>query len=139
MDMAARYPHAARDRDDRAHGVIQDAIDKGYMDSGRPYIVPGLPSHEVANQTRQSITRGLHHFGVAPAAWVTDADGNQCGKACQAPDAPHGAGFELHSKNAARKYIVQQTGGDPAKLKFNPFAPPRPGRFDDDGQWIPGT
>jgi hypothetical protein len=137
--MAGRYPHAAGGRDERAHDVIQDAVDKGYLDTGRKYIVPGLPSHEAANQARMSITRGLHHFGLSPAAWVTDADGNQCGKGCSTPDAPHGAGFELHSKDSARKYIVRQTGGDPSKLKFNPYAPPRPARFNDAGEWQPGT
>lgn len=134
--MAGRYPHAAGARDERAHEVIQDAIDKGYLDSGRKYPVPGLPNHDVANETRQSITRGLNHYGLAPAAWVTDQHGEQCWKDCQDPNAPHGAAFELHSKNSARRHIVRQTGGDPAKLKFNPYAPPRQGRFDDDGQWL---
>lgn len=137
--MPGRYPHARGSHDDRAHGVIQDAIDKGYLDSGRKYIVPGLPDHASANEARKSITRGLAHFGLSAAAWVTDEAGDQCGRDCSSPDAPHGAGFELHSKNAARKYIVQQTGGDPAKLKFNPYAPRRQGHFTDDGTWIGGT
>lgn len=137
--MAGRYPHAAGARDERAHGVIQDAVDKGYLDTGRKYYVPGLPDHETANQTRLSITRGLHHFGLAPAAWVTDEAGNPCYRDCKNPGAPHGAGFELHSKNSARKHVVKTTGGDPAKLRFNPYSPsPRP-RFDDDGNWISGA
>lgn len=137
--MAGRYPHASRARDERAHGVIQDAIDKGYLDTGQKYIVPGLRDHATANAVRQSITRGLNHFGLSPSAWVTDADGEQCYKDCKDPDAPHGAGFELHSKNQARAYLVKQTGGDPSKLKYNPYAPPRQGRFSDDGTWIPGA
>ena len=137
--MAGRYPHAAGARDERAHGVIQDAIDKGYLDTGQKYIVGGLPSHDIANQTRVAITRGLVHFGLAPAAWVTDQAGEQCWKDCADPDAPHGAGFELHSKNEARKHVVRQTAGDPAKLKFNPYSPPRQGRFDDNGHWNSGT
>jgi hypothetical protein len=137
--MAGRYPHAAGTRDERAHEVIQDAIDKGYLDTGRKYHVPGLPDHETANQARLSITRGLHHFGLSPAAWVTDAGENPCHKDCQDPSAPHGAGFELHSKAMGRRHVVEQTGGDPAKLRFNPYAPPRQGRFSDNGEWIPGT
>lgn len=137
--MAKRYPHAAGPRDETAHEVIQDAVDRGYLDTGRKYYVGDLNGHETANEARKSITRGLQHFGLAPTAWVTDQAGNPCWKACQDPDAPHGAGFELHSKNAARRHVATQTGGDPAKLKYNPFAPPRPGRFDDDGQWVAGT
>lgn len=137
--MAGRYPHAAQPRDERAHDVIQDAVDKGHLDTGRAYHVPGLPDHDTANEARRAITRGLHHFGLSPAAWVTDADGNQCYRDCKDPKAPHGAAFELHSKNAARKHIVKQTGGDPSKLKFNPYSPARRGRFDDSGAWISGT
>jgi hypothetical protein len=133
------HPNRMQSRDERAHKVIQDAVDKGYLDSGRPYIIPGLASHDIANEVRQSLTRGLHHFGLAPAAWVTDGDGEQCWKSCKDPGAPHGAGFELHSKNAARKHVVRETGGDPAKLKFNPHASRRQGRFDDSGVWQPGA
>lgn len=137
--MAGRYPHASKTRDERAHGVIQDAIDKGYLDSGRKYLITGLPGHDAANDARVSITRGLKHFNLSPSAWVTDGDGNQCFRDCKDPSAPHGAGFELHSKTAAKRYLVEQTGGDPSKLKFNPYAPRHQGHFSDDGQWIPGT
>jgi hypothetical protein len=108
------------------------------MDSGRKYIVPGFPTHDAANEARLSITRGLKHFGASPAAWVTDSDGQQCYRDCKDPSAPHGAGFELHSQNAAKRHIVQQTGGDPSKLKYNPYARPVQGRFDADGTWNRG-
>lgn len=137
--MPGRYPHVSQARDERAHGVIQDAIDKGYLDSGRKYIVPGFANHESANQGRRSITRGLDHFGLARSAWVTDGDGNQCYQDCKDPDAPHGAGFELHSKDRGRAYVVDDTGGDPAKLKWNPHDARRHGRFADNGTWIPGS
>jgi hypothetical protein len=137
--MPGRYPHAAKGRDERAHGVIQDAIDKGYLDNDRKYYVGNLPDHETANQARLSVTRGLPHFGLSPTAWVTDKDGVPCYRNCADPSAPHGVGFQLHSKNAARRYLVTKTGGDPAKLRYNPFAPPRAGRFDDNGVWIPGS
>ena len=124
-------------RDERAHGIIEDALNKGYLDSGKPYVVPGFPSHDAANEARQSIARGLHHYGVAPAAWVTDSDGNQCYKNCQDPSAPHGAAFELHSKDRAKKHVVEQTGGDPSKLRFNPYARNAQPRVTPDGQWKP--
>ena len=137
--MAARHPHVNPNRDERAHGVIQDAIDKGYLDTGRKYYVGDLPSHEVANESRKAITRGLAHFNLAPTSWVTDKDGSPCWKDCKDPEGPHGTGFELHSKNAARKFIVEKTGGDPAKLRYNPFAQAPTGRFTDDGQWSTGA
>ena len=126
--MGRRYPHAARDRDERAHGVVQDAIDKGYTDTGRPYPIAGMPDHDTARAAQQSVMRALAHFGFPTAAWVTDNDGNQCGRDCQAPGTPHGVAFELHSKDAARRYVVRQTGGDPSKLKFNPYEQRRPRR-----------
>jgi hypothetical protein len=137
--MSGRYPHASEKRDERAHGVIQDAIDKGYLDTGAKYMIPGLPGHGVANETRLSIGRGLVHFGLCKSAWVADSDGTPCYRDCQDPEAPHQAGFELHSKNKGRRYLVEQTGGNPAKLKYNPFSPGRPGRFNDSGKWIEGT
>jgi hypothetical protein len=137
--MARRYPHAARPRDESAHEVIQDAIDRGLLDTGRKSFVGNLNGHEVANAARKSLTRGLGHFNLAPTAWVTDEAGEPCWTDCKDPNALHGAGFELHSKNAARRHIVESTGGDPAKLRYNPFAPARPARFDDDGTLITGT
>lgn len=135
--MTGRYPHAARARDERAHAVIQDAVDQGYLDSGRKYQVPGLKDHDTANQTRLSIARGLEHFGLVRAAWVTDADGGQCYTDCKDPAAPHGAAFELHSKNRGRHHIAQTTEFDPGKMKYDPRASRRTSRFDDDGKWIP--
>lgn len=137
--MAKRYPHVAQQRDERAHGVIQDAIDRGYLDSGQKYLIKDLPTHTAAREAQVSIIRGLKHFNLSPSAWVTDSDGNQCYRDCADPSAPHGAGFELHSKRAAQRYLVEQTGGDPSKLKYNPYAPRRQGHFSDDGQWIPAS
>lgn len=137
--MAARHPHINQNRDERAHGVIQDAVDKGHLDTGRKTYVGGLPDHDTANEARKAVTRGLGHFNLAPTAWVTDEAGEPCWKSCKDPTAPHGVGFELHSKNAARKYIVDKTGGNPSQLRYNPYAQTRPGRFDDDGKWTTGA
>jgi hypothetical protein len=137
--MSGRYPHAAGPRDERAHVYVQDAIDKNYLDTGQKYILQGFRDHAAANEVRRSMAAALSHFGLGKASWVTDSDGAQCYQDCKDPDAPHGAGFELHSKNRARRHIVKQTGGDPSKLKYNPYAPRRQGRFDADGNWIDGT
>lgn len=119
--MAGRHPNSWRERDERGHGVVQDAIDKGYAGSGRPYLVPGFPTHEAANEARKVIGRALEHFGFPRAAWVTDGDGRQCYRSCADAGAVHGIGFELHDKNAARSHVARQTGGDIANLKYNPY------------------
>lgn len=137
--MAGTHPNRMQPRDERAHGYIQDAIDKGYLDSGRKYIIMGFPTHDRANEARLSILRGLNHFGLSPAAWVTDSGETQCYRDCKDPNAVHGAGFELHSKNEGRKHVVRETGGDPSKLKWNPHMTRRQGRFSPDGTWQPGT
>lgn len=111
-----------RPRDERAHPVVQDALDKGYLDSGEVYQITGFATHDAANQARLSVNRAGQHMNVSTPCWVTDEAGESCYKACADPDAPHGVFFRLHSKDAARKHIVHVTGGDPSKLKFNPFA-----------------
>lgn len=137
--MAGKHPDRMQARDERAHKVIQDAADKGYLDSGKPYIIQGFPTHDAAVEAMYTLQRGLEHFGLAKSAWVTDEAGEQCYQDCKNANAPHGAGFELHSKNAARRHVVKETGGDPSKLKYNPHARRRQGRFDPDGTWNPGA
>src|ERR1700679_3193338 len=99
-----RHPNAWVKRDERAHPVIEDAISKGYMDSEESYYVMNLPSHEVANQSRLSVTRALEHYGLAKACRVVDQEGNPCYKDCQDPAAPHGVSFVLRSKTSAREH-----------------------------------
>jgi hypothetical protein len=135
--MAGRHPNRMRPRDESAHPVVQDAIDRGYLVSGEKYHVPGLMTHDIANTARLSVGRALEHFGLSRAAWVTDADGNPCFRDCKDPSAPHGVGFQLYTKDGARAHVVRESGGDPAKLKFNPHMPRKTGRFSDDGKWIP--
>lgn len=127
-----------RPRDERAHPVVQDALDKGHLDTGADYHVPGLPSHEVANQTRISINRALGHFGMSPASRVVDQQGQACFKSCQDPDAPHGVTFRLWSKDGARQHVIHQSGGNPENLKYNPFAKQSGRVVDDAGNRISG-
>lgn len=130
------HPVGWRARDERAHPVVQDAIDKGYLTSGETYWITGLTSHDVANESRLSVGRALEHFGLARAVRVVDELGNPCWKNCADPDAPHGVSFRLSSKDSARAYIAAQSGGDPSKLKYNPYKKKGPGHFNDAGEWI---
>lgn len=132
--MSGMHPNGMRQRDERAHAVIQDAIDRGFLASGADYVVAGLPNHETANQSRLSIGRGLTHFGFARAVRVIDEAGSPCFRACADENAPHGVSFRLLTKNSARAHLAVQTRGDPAKLKYNPFQRNQTPRYDDDGR-----
>jgi hypothetical protein len=123
-----------RPRDESAHGVVTDAINQGYIGTDRPYPIRGIQGHEAANQARLSINRAGRHLGVSIACWVVDNDGEGCWKDCQDPQAPHGVFFRLHSKNQARGHVVASTGGDPAKLKYNPFKRGTGPLVDESGQ-----
>ena len=120
--MAGRNPNALRQRETRGHAVVRDAIDRGFINSDQPYVIPPSATHDQANEARKWIKTAGDHLGVSAAPWVTDQDGMQCWKACRDPYAPHGVKFKLWSKDAARQHVVTKSGGDPANLKFNPFS-----------------
>lgn len=124
-----------RPRDERGHPVVRDAIERGFVHTEAVYEdIPALPSHQVANKSRQLIKNAGQHLGVSIGAWVTDQDGNPCWKDCADPDAPHYVRFRLFTKNSGRAKVVKDTGGDPSKLKYNPFARNSPRILDDDGK-----
>jgi hypothetical protein len=123
-------------RDERAHPVIRDAIDKGHVTSGEPYPVNGFAGHDAANQGRLSVRRAGEHLGVSIACWVCDSDGTPCYKSCKDPDAPHGIRIRLFSKKSARAKVVEDSGGDPANLKYNPFRRVSGPILDDHGNRI---
>ena len=131
--MSGRHPSAMKPADSRSYGVIQHALDSGYKETGEPYVVKGLPTHTIANEARLSVGRGLAHYNLSRACWVVDGDGNPCYQNCVDENAPHGVAFRLLSKQAGRAYIVQKTGGDPSKLKYNPWRRKKPTPFNDDG------
>lgn len=119
--MPNRNPNRIRQRDERGHPVVRDAIDRGYEASRAEYPIGPLPSHAIANESRLIIGRALEHHGYPRAAWVTDEDGIACYKDCQDPNAPHYAYFRLHNKDSARKHVFSKAGGNPANLKYNPY------------------
>lgn len=132
--MSGRRPKALVQADKRADPVVDDALERGFLDSGRVYDIPRLRSHDVANEVRRSVTRSARRRNLSPACWVADEAGNPCWKACQNPGAPHMTRFRLFSKDAARGHILRETGGDPSKLKWNPWDQGKNRRYSDSGQ-----
>jgi hypothetical protein len=136
--VSGKHPAAFQRRDESAHPLIQDALAKEYLDSGLIYPVDGFTDHESANQGRLSANRAGRHHNIAISTWVVNAKGDGCWKdgslQCTDPEGPHGIRFTVHSKNAARGHIVAKSGGDPSRLKYNPFAKHRAADYrDDDG------
>lgn len=123
-----------RPRDERAHPVVKDALDKGYLDTGADYRIPGFGSHDAANEARLSVQRAQAHLGFGMAARVTDQDGMPCWKDCRDPSAPHEVTFKLWSKDKARGHVFRESGGDPANLKYNPWKRGEKRAVDDSGR-----
>lgn len=120
--------------DRRADPVVDDAVDKGYVDSEAVYQVPGFATHAAANEGRLSVNRSAHRRNLGSACWVTDEAGEPCYRDCKDPQAPHQLRFRLHSKNRAREHVYRQSGGKPENLKYNPWKKDSARRFDDDGR-----
>lgn len=133
--MSGRNITRATQRDESAHPVIRDAIDRGYVHTGDVYTDIGdLPDHDTANKARRLVKNAGQHLGVSVAAWVADAAGEPCYRNCADPAAPHKVLFRIFSKSSGRAKIVQDTGGDPGRLKYNPFKRNAPRILDDDGE-----
>jgi hypothetical protein len=116
-----RHPFKQQPRDTRAHQLLEYVLDHGYLDSGADYVLPGTLTHESANEARLSVRRGARHFGVSCAARVIGPDGEQCTYDCPDPSAAHTSAFALYSKEAGRRHVVRQYGGNPAAMKYNPY------------------
>lgn len=123
-----------RPRDESAHPVIQQAMDQGYIGSEGAYPIDGFATHDAANRGRLAIKRGGEHLGVSAAPWVVDQYGEHCPGPCKDPNAPHGVRFRLWSKDSARQHVLTQSGGDPAKLRYNPFMKGKGPVVDDYGR-----
>ena len=127
--MAGRHPRALGPRDERAHPVIKDAINNGYVASGKYYNCDGFTTRDAANEGRKAINNAARHLGVSCSAKETD-DLQQLG------DGTWRVRFRLWPKNAGRAHVVQQTGGDPSKLAYNPFRRGEGPVVDEDGRAI---
>jgi hypothetical protein len=127
MIMASRHPKAMRPRDERAHPVVQDAIDEGYVGTGRPYVVPGFASRDAANEGRKAINNACRHLGVSCRS-------REAEDLAELTDGTWQVSFRLWAKNDGRAYVRSSTGGDPANLAYNPFARAQGPVLDDDGR-----
>ncbi len=119
--------------DTRADPVIADALDRGYLDSDAVYTIPGLPTHDAANEGRLAVNRSARRQNLSPGAWVADDTGERCYKDCANPQAPHQVRFRLWSKDKARTHVFRQSGGNPENLKYNPWTSHRTRRYSDQG------
>ncbi|SRR6266567_11782 len=134
FSMSGMHPARLREPDDRADPVVDKAVQLGYVDSERVYVVPGLPGHEAANLGRRSVNASARARNLSPAAWVADSGGQPCYRDCPAPDTPHMVCFRLWSKSRGRTHVLRQAGGDPANLKYNPWNKRRRTRYNDAGE-----
>jgi hypothetical protein len=116
-----------RPRDERAHPVVQDAISKGYLGTGRPYIVNGFATREAANEGRKSINNAARHLGVSCRS-------REAEDLWELTDGTWRVTFRIWPKNSGRTHIHQQSGGDPSNLAYNPFTRAEGPAFDDDGR-----
>lgn len=129
--MPGGHPNARHPADTSADPVIAKMIEAGYLGSDTPFDIP-MQDHDSANRGRLSVNRSARRQNLSPGAWVADEAGEPCYPPCAAPEAPHYLRVKLWAKKDARTHIFRQTGGDPAKLKYNPWA--RQGnRYGDDG------
>lgn len=131
--MPGGHPNARHPADTTADPVIAHAIQAGYLDSGNPFDIP-MPDHESANRGRLSVNRSARRQNLSPGAWVAGSDGEPCKPPCPDPGAPHYTRFRLWSKNAGRTHVFRESGGDPAKLKYNPWTSHKRQRYDDSGK-----
>lgn len=125
-----------RPADKRGDPYVDDYLARYGLDSEQVYTIRGFPSHEAANEGRLSVQRSARRQNLGPSVWVADEAGERCGPRsadCGALDAPHQVRFRLWSKDRAREHVFRESGGDPANLKFNPWAG-RGRRFSDSGQ-----
>lgn len=102
---------------------------RGYVGSGEYYNCDGFTTREAANEGRKSINNAARHLGVSCSS--KEADDVQA-----LTDGTWRVRFRLFPKNAGRAHVHQQTGGDPSKLAYNPFARSEGPLVDDDGRPI---
>lgn len=134
--MTGKNPRVFTPREERAHPVVRDAIEKGYVERGTaggrdsdPYVIPGFPSWDIANQARKSVYCAARHHGVSCSSRThEDIIDNE--------DGTFSLRFWLMSKDSARKRVVEAAGGDPTRLAYNPFKKRNQRLYADDGSRI---
>lgn len=127
--MAGRHPKALRQRDERAHPVIKDAMAKGHLGTGKPYQVDGFATREAADEGRRSINNAARHLGVSCSSRAAE-------HIEQLTDGTWRVTFRLYPKKEGRRHVHEITGGDPSKLAYNPFQRGEGPMVDDHGRPI---
>lgn len=142
--MPGLHPNRMREPDRRADPVVEDALKRGFMDSGTAYEIPGFPTHDAAAEGMRCLHRSAKRMNVGMAAWVCDDQGEQCwqkgrpvSEYCYDPQGVHRVHFRIWSKNSARAHVLEQSGGDPANLRYNPWERKQKTRVSDDGSLGP--
>ena len=133
--MPGGHPNARHQADRRADPVIALAIERGYLNTDEPFDVP-RPDHNSANELRLSLNRSAQRQNLSVPAWVADANGEECNPrktTCRDPEGPHYVRFRVYDKKSGRAHVFRSTGGDPAQLKYNPWARKGP-KFTDSGE-----
>ena len=125
--MAGRHPAGMKPRDESAHPVVKHAIEQGYLDTSKDYVIPGFDTHEAANEARKSVYRACRHLNVSCSSKeAEDID--------QLTDSSYRLRFRIFSKEHGRRHMSEVTGGDPANLPYNPFAKGEAPLVDDHGR-----
>ncbi len=124
--MAGRHPQSLRPRDERAHPVIKDALAKGYLGTGQPYVVDGFATQEAADQGRRSINNAARHLGVSCSSRSAE-------HVEQLSDGTWRVSFTIWPKNQGRAHIASTYGHDPASMPYNPFRRAEGRMVDDSG------
>jgi len=111
-----RTPWKAQDRDERAHELIEHILDTYGL--GHELAIP-MAHHHAANAGRLSVRSAARHYGLSCATWVSSATSPRCVD-CPDENTPHVLHIRLYSKEEGRQFVIEQTGGDPGRLKYNP-------------------
>lgn len=121
--MPGGHPNARHPADTRADPIVAKMVADGYLNTGESFDIP-MPTHDAANEGRLSFNRSARRQNLSPGAWVAGEDGEPCNAAknpCPDPDGPHYLRAKLWHKDRGRGHIFRESGGDPAKLKYNPW------------------
>lgn len=134
--MTGKHPAKFQPRDERAHPVVMDAINKGYAEQGsihgrdsEPYTIPGFPDFNTANAARRSVYCAAKHLGVSCSSRTNE-------DIIEQEDGTFLLRFWVMSRASAKKRVIEATGGDPTKLAYNPFRKRSRRVMDDEGNRI---
>lgn len=113
-----------RSRDERGHPWVKDAIAKGYLGTGKPYIVAQFPDQETAEDFRKSVNNAARHLGVSLSSRRDE-------HVEQLTDGTWRVSFTLWPKSHGREHVRTTYGDTPP---YNPFQRGEGPLVDDSGR-----